>query len=274
MKSSILILCLLFSFTVLAQTEPLEAEWKTRGRNLVSRLVGEKWGTKLFGPVPVVEEPVKMPEIPSIIKKSTDIGSYTKIQKDPTEYDRLPADQKRKFDYKFVLELFQVTRKSDPKDEDLSNWLNTLDQGGSREGIYQGLVLDEVYAALENIDEKPSKRLLEFTLAFSQKFLNQTFKESAIDQLNCYSLKRIVSERFLDVMEYYETKDLDALYRWYAVLSSDLAKQYSPMMKSPLRLDPNPEYHYEWAKSMPLQHIKSEVIIKVHMVMNGLQLLP
>ena len=271
MKPMMLIICLLFSFQAFAQDVPLEPEWKTRGRNLISKIAGENWGIKFFGPVPQPEEKIKLPQIPSIIKKSTDIESYTKLKRDPTEYDALSAEQKRKFDYKFLVELFQVTRKSDPKDEDLSNWLNTLDQGGSREGIYQALVLDEVYAALENIEVKPSKRLLDFTLAFSQKFLNQTFKVESINQLNSYSLKRIVTEKALDVIEYYESKDLESMHSWYAIFSSDLAKEYSPLFKSPLRLDPNPEFHYEWAKNMPVQHIKSEVIIKLHSVMNKLQ---
>ena len=77
----------------------------------------------------------------------------------------------------------------------------------------------------------------------------------------------------MDLLEYYEGKDLDSLYRWYALFSSDLAKDYSPFFKSDLRRNPDPNFQYEWAKNMPIQHIKSEFIIKVHTVMNQLQLL-
>jgi hypothetical protein len=74
-------------------------------------------------------------------------------------------------------------------------------------------------------------------------------------------------------MEYYEVKDLDSLYRWYALFSSELAKDYQPMLLSDVRKDPSALFHYQWAQGMPIQHIKSEFIIKLHTVMNGLQLL-
>jgi hypothetical protein len=170
-------------------------------------------------------------------------------------------------------ELFQVTRKTEASDEDLASWLNTLDQGGSREGVYQALVLDEVYAGLENEATPSSNKLLDFGLKFSQRYLNQTFNKESLAQLNLYSIKRILTEKSLDLMEYYEVHNLENLYQWYAVFSFELAKEYSPLLKTPLRQDQRFEYHYQWAKNMPIQHIKSEFIIKLHAVMNGLQLI-
>jgi hypothetical protein len=268
----IIVVGLLFCLSALAQEKILEPAWKTKGRTLVTSIVGAAWGEKLFGPLP--EEPkveAKLPVIPQITKNSTDIGNYTKIKKEPTEYDRLPTERKRQFDYKYIQEVIVVTRKTEAKDEDLSNWLNTLDQGGSREGIYQSLTLDEVYAALENMEEKPSNKLVDFSLNFSQRFFNQTFKKENLSQLNLYSLKRILTEKGLDLLEYYEVNNLDDLYLWYAVFSSELAVNYSPLLKTQIRQDPRLEYHLSWAKSMPIQHIKSEFIIKLHTVMNGLQ---
>lgn len=274
MKKLTIVLGLLLAFNVLAQEVVSEPGWKTSLRNVVISVAGAEWGNKLLGPLPQAEAPeIIMPQIPQNFKKATDVESYTKKTKEPTEYDRLPLERKKQFDYKFLEELFLVTRKSEAKDEDLSNWLNTLDQGGSREGIYQALVLDEVYNGLESIEEKPTSKLLNFSLMFSQKFLNQTFKTESLNQLNLYSLKRIFAEKGLDLMEYYETKDLDALYRWYALFSAEIAKDYQPFLKSDVRKDTSARYHYEWAKSMPIQHIKSEFIIKLHTVMNGLQLL-
>lgn len=272
MKKLTVILGLLFVFNVFAQ-EVQEPSWKNKIRTLISQTVGEKWSDKLLGKLPETVPEVVMPEIPQQVKNNTAVESYEKIQKEPTEFDRLPRERKRQFDYKFIEELFMVTRKTEAKDEDLSNWLNTLDQGGSREGIYQALVLDEIYNSLESIEEKPTKKLLDFSLKFSQKFLNQTFQPDGLNQLNLYSLKRILTEKALDLMEYYETKDLDALYRWYAIFSADVAKDYQPFLKSPVRQDTSAKYHYQWAKSMPVQHVKSEFIIKMHAVMNGLQLL-
>jgi hypothetical protein len=275
-KQLTVVLGLLFTLSSFAQ-EPqarLEPEWKSKAREIVSSVAGSSWGEKLFGPIPQPPEPeVKLPEIPKQIKKATDVSGYTKKDKGPTEFDKLPPDRRRQFDYAFIQELFLVTRKSDAKDEDLANWLNVLDQGGSREGIYQGLVLDEVYAALENLEEKPSEKLLDFYLKISQRFLLQTAKKESLSQLNLFSLKRILTEKGLDLLGYYETNNLDDLYQWYAVFSSELARDYSPLLKTKIRQDQRLEYHLEWAKSMPIEHIKSEFIIKLHTVMNGLQLL-
>lgn len=272
MKKLIVIVGLCLSFTVLAQDLPAEPSWKAKVRNLITQVAGAEWSNKILGAAPViVVEEVPMPEIPPQLKKSTDV--YTKLTKAPTEFDKLPNERKRQFDYKFIEELFLVTRKSDAKDEDLSNWLNTLEQGGSREGIYQALVLDDVYNGLESIPEKPTDRLLDFSLQFSQQFLNQTFNKESLTQLNLYSLKRILTEKGLDLIEYYESQDLDKLYRWYANFSAVVARDHAAFLKSTVRSDASAKYHYEWAKSMPVQHIKSEFIIKLHAVMNGLQIL-
>ncbi|MFP5386859.1 MAG: hypothetical protein ACLGHN_12315 [Bacteriovoracia bacterium] len=273
MKSLILILSFSFCLSAIAQ-EPSEPAWKAKLRGYITQVAGAEWSNKILGEPPAPPAPeVPMPVIPKEVKKSTDVGSYTKKTKAPTEYDKLPAERKRQFDYKFIEELFQVTRKTEAKDEDLVNWLNTLEQGGSREGIYQALVLDEVYNALESVEDKPTKKLLDFSLKFSQNFLGQTFKPESLTQLNLYSLKRIFTEKGLDLLEYYEVSDLDALYRWYANFSAFIAKDYGPILHSKIRQNESALYHYQWAKGMPIQHIKSEFIIKVHKVMNGLQLL-
>lgn len=273
MKKLIIFLGLVLSFNVFAEV-PAESGWKAKLRGYITQVAGAEWSNKILGEPPEAPAPeIQLPEIPQNFKKSTDVGSYTKKTKEPTEFDKLPAERKRQFNYTFLEELFRVTRKTEAKDEDLVNWLNTLEQGGSREGIYQALVLDDVYNSLESIEEKPTKRLVDFCLSFSQKFLAQTFNPESITQLNLYSLKRIFTEKGMDLLEYYEIKDLDALYRWYALVSAELAKNYEPLLKSDIRQNPSEKFHYEWARNMPIQHIKSEFIIKLHTVMNGLQLL-
>jgi hypothetical protein len=272
-KKMIVIVGFILSFQALAQAVALEPEWKTKLRDVITNVAGTKWATKFFGEAPKPEPEITLPPIPTIVKQNTNIASYTKIQKDATAFDKLPADRKRQFDFEFLKEIFLVTRKTEARDEDLSNWLNTLDQGGSREGIYQALVLDEVYVALENMEDKSSDRLKSFSLGFSQRYLGQTFKPGSLDQFNLFSIKRIVTDKAIDLMDFYETKDIDSLYRWYAVLSSDMAKEYSAFFKNQLRQEVSEKYHYNWAKESPIQQIKSEVIIKLHIVMNGLQLL-
>lgn len=272
MRKLIFILGLILSVEAFSQ-DLVESGWKARARDVITKIAGVEWSNKLLGKLPEPIPEVELPLIPKIIKKSTDVSSYTKKDKAATEFDKLPPTRRRQFDYAFLQELFLVTRKTEPKDEDLANWLNTLDQGGSREGIYQALVLDEVYSSLENMNEKPSPRLVEFIILYSNKYLAQTFKPESLDQLNLFSHKRIMTEKGLDILEYFETNDLDSMYRWYAVLSADLATKYAPLLKSDIRKSSSVKFHYEWAKGMPIQHIKSEFIIKLHSVMNGMQLL-
>jgi len=249
-----------------------ESSWVTKGRNLLSSIAGQSISEKVFGKAEIAEIEIKLPKIPQVIKQSTDTASYTKkMRPEKTEFDKLPEQRQRQFDYKFIEELFQVTRKSEARDEDLASWLNTLDQGGSREGIYQALVLDEVYATLENIEENPSNKLVEFCQKYSETFLNQTFKADSLKQLNLYSLKRILTEKSLDLLEYYEVHDLNDLDQWYASFSAYMGAHYGGLLRTELRQANNPEYHFKWAQSMPVQHVKSEMIIKLHLVMNALQ---
>lgn len=271
MKKLILLLSLI-SFSAYAQA-PAESPLRSKLRNLITSVAGVEWSNKLLGKLPEPVAEMALPEIPKNFKSSTDVSTYNKVAKPDTEFDKLPAERKSQFDRTFIEELFYVTRKTQPKDEDLSQWMNNLQQGGSREAVYQGLVLDEVYATLENLNEKPTARLMDFCQRFSRKFYNINYSEDSLKQYNLFTLKRTLTEKGMDLLEYYEGKDLEALYRWYALFSADLAKEYSPLFKSDLRRNPDSKFQYEWAKGMPIQHIKSEFIIKVHTVMNQLQLL-
>jgi hypothetical protein len=236
-------------------------------------IIGKGVREKLTVPPLEVESKISMPEIPVEIKKMTDTQVYEKKIKEETEFDRLNPEEKRQYDYNFIQELFLVTRKVEAGDEDVVNWLNVLEQEGSREGIYQALVLDEIYTGLEEMNEVSSERLINFLVKFGNKFLNKNFSPESLKKLNPFSLKRIFTDHLLDLMEYYEVKDLDSLYRWYALYSEQLAQDYGPLMKTQIRSKTSGNDHYQWAIKMPLQHIKSEVIIKTHLVMNGLQLL-
>lgn len=271
MKNLILLLSLV-SFAAWSQVPP-ETGFRSKLRDFISKYAGPQWSDKFLGKLPETVVEMALPEIPKNLKSSTDVSSYIKEIKPETEYEKLPPERLAQFDRSFVEELFLVTRKTEPKDEDLSTWMNNLQQGGSREAVYQALVLDEVYATLENLSEKPSARLLDYCLRFSKKFYGITYTEEGLKQFNLYTLKRTITEKGLDLLEFYEGKNLEEFHRWYAIYSSDVAKEYGPLFKSKLRTDTDPKYHFEWAKGMPLQHVKSEFIIKTHLIMNQLQLL-
>lgn len=274
MNKLILIVLVCLSSLSFAQTEaPVEAGWKGTLRPYIVKYISADWAVKLLGEAPKPVETIALPEIPKTVQNNTDLKSFDRIKKEETEYDRLPPDKKRQYDYNFINEIYMVTRKTPPRDEDFSKWLNSLEQGGSREGLYQALVLDEMYTSLESIEEKSNDSLIKFSLDYSQKFLNQTFAADAVKDLNVYSLKRILTEKTLDILGHYETHNLDDIYRWYAVFSAFIGKEYGTNFTNPVRANPDVEFHYKWAKEMPIQHIKSEAIIKLHTVMNRLQTL-
>lgn len=266
-KKLIIVLCLMTSLS--AQAGVMD---KVRG--VLTNLIGATWTERLlgFGESSAPTTSLKMPEIPTVEQLRLTTSTNDLLKKEATAFDKLPTERIRQFNFNFLQELFEVTRRTEARDEELSTWMNALDQGGSREGIYQSLVLDEVYNTLESIENSPSNKILDFVVYYSNKYLNQAMSKEQLAELNHYTLKRILTEKGIDVMEFYQTKNLDDLYRWYAFFSSDVAYLYpASFANNEVRSQKSIDYHYEWAKSMPIQHIKSEFIIKMHKLMNDLQ---
>lgn len=217
---------------------------------------------------------VSLPKIPDInLKSATDLKSYDKsgsIYQQGNSYYKLPREKKRQYEMKFLNELFLVTRQSPPKAEDMSKWMNVLEGGGSREGVYRGLVLDDVYSMLESYEQNPSKKLVRFTIYFADKYLSQKFSAEKLSGFNPYLIKRILVDKCLELIEIFE-KEPKNLYAWYTVFSKEMAVEYSQIWHNKIRLDRMGKNHYQWVQEVPLQHIKSEVIIKLHKVLNYLQ---
>jgi len=82
---------------------------------------------------------------------------------------------------------------------------------------------------------------------------------------------RITTERCLEIIDQYIDSNKDDLYSWYAVFSGELANKYPAVWKNKLRKTTKMTHHKKWAATVPDQHIKSEVIIKVHKVFNSLK---
>lgn len=266
-------LLLLLSLSAFAQETPAEEGWRGKIRPLMTKILGEETTGKIIGPAPLIEEIMKMPPLPTVVNSNTDLTVYSKdseLRKQGKEFEKLPAVKKQDYDVAFLKELFLATRRGPAREDDLSKWLNALDGGGSREGVYRGLVLDDVYASLESYEEPVSPRLVEWTLSFSRKFLGLGFQPDAFKQANLFFLKRHITEKVLEMLDTLEAKPED-FRRWYAVFSSDIAKQFPNQWPGTIRANNSPSAHLEWAKTAPLQHIKSEVIIKLHTVMNSLQ---
>ncbi|MEX0798559.1 MAG: hypothetical protein WD025_03900, partial [Bacteriovoracaceae bacterium] len=152
---------------------------------------------------------------------------------------------------------------------DFLKFLTVLEQGVSREGVYRAITLDSVYASLESYEEVPEKALSAFVLEYGEKYLARKFDQNAMEKLNLWSIKRIIAEKTLELIDVLTNRPED-LRAWYAVLSAQLAKDYPQLWKNKARANQGAQFHLKWAKQAPLQHIKSETIIKLHETMNFL----
>jgi hypothetical protein len=239
--------------------------WKKKLRGFSNKVLGEKTTSKYFG---AGNNDIKLGPIPNVVADSKSTYTLDKnniLFKQGEEFNKMSVEKKRPYRIAFLEELFEATRKQKVEDEEIIKWLNTMEQGSSREGVYRALVLDNVYRSLENFEDFPAIEVVKFTEKIYKKFVNRVIKGDSLRRLNLYSIKRVVTEKFLDIMEAYES-DPEGLYKWYAVLSSDLAKQFN--YKNKLRDDRRAKIHHDWAQTVPYQHIKAEVIIKLHMGYN------
>jgi len=238
----------------------------------MANMLGEDTTNKILGKEEV-KSSISLPEIPEVTLNAKDESFYDKknssIYTQGQKYILLTLEEKRSYRISFLQQLFEVTRNSPAKKEDIAKFLNVLEQGGNREGVYRSITLDQVYLSLEQYDETPSSKLVDFVDYFSQKYLRKKYKKESLQSLNLWSIKRLITEKCLELIDVLADKPED-LYSWYAVYSAELAKDYAQAWTSDTRKNITAEYHYSWAKSVPFQHIKSEIIIKNHKLMNFL----
>ena len=103
---------------------------------------------------------------------------------------------------------------------EVSSWINVIDQGGSREGVYRAMVLDRDYQGMENYDKLVSTAGAEFAHRFSKRFAAVEINEETLKKINFYSVKRLVTEKALEIVDAF--KNEEDLHQWYAVLSHEL----------------------------------------------------
>jgi hypothetical protein len=142
-----------------------------------------------------------------------------------------------------------------------------MSQGGTREGVYRGIVLDDRYKRLERGRYPVSQKVAEFSIYYANNFLSQDLKLNAVSSSNFYTLKKVLVERSLEVLDSFPSNK-DDIYDWYAVFSGYLARKYPNLWKNRLRKNKNLKSHKGWSKNVPEQHLKSEVIIKLHKTFN------
>lgn len=231
-------------------------------RTYSSKYLGEDITQKIFGMEESKRPSLLMPVVPKEISKSE-----TQVIQKITSFEALDPAQKRQYYSSFVRELSYVTRGIRIDEEGALKWINVLEQGGSQEGVYHAMVLDRTYQNLESFKESLSNEVIIFLQNYGTKFLNQKFGEDSLKTLNIYSIKRIITEKSLEIADYFQ-KNPDDLYRWYALMSVKLAEKIET--KNKVRIIQDTYFHYSWAKKVPVQHLKAEMIIKLHDVLNQL----
>lgn len=233
--------------------------WRDAIRGYLVQYLGEGLAKRLMGSK---SPTILLPQIPPV---NTDPSNSTTTCSD--------LDNKRvskESDYLYIKEIYQATRNASPNENEIVKWMGVLRQGGSREGLYNATVLDTHYASLERINKRSSGKVVDFVVNYMSTYLDHRAERKLIAGVNIYSLKRAVTSRTIDVLDGLCSVNKNSLYSWYAVLSADLANNYSTLWKSRLRGNSNRVVHLRWAEAVSLEELKSEVIIKLQRVLNHL----
>ena len=147
--------------------------------------------------------------------------------------------------------------------------MNVLMQGGTREGIYRSLVLDSTYGGMENWDKPVKSATADFAVYFYDKYLGRKVAKKSFEGMSIYTLKRILVEKTLDMADAFG-ENREGLEKWYGIMSSDLSKRFPSIWVSAIRKNQSALAHKAWASKVPLQHIKSEIVIKLHTAFNSM----
>lgn len=192
-------------------------------------------------------------------------------------------------------EMFQVVLLRDPYGpEELGIYVNSLSQGGSLEGIYNGFVNSEQYHKLENTPAPAypaTVKAFAQIIAPMQRELSKTkvhptdlgvgpvsFDPAQYEKLyakaSFYELKRLLGNEALKLVEAKLGKgdSREELARWYG----NWVVQMTTMMVDfgiPLRNRPDAQFHHEWVMSLGADVISDRVIWEVlnrtHRILNS-----
>lgn len=237
---------------------------KEEWRPYLVRYLGPEQTDRYIGEVPKKEE-ITLPILPKIKSDPTKIVKEL-IKKNPPE---LTEEKKLKYNYFFIEELYENALLRKPSKEEWENWYNALAQGSSFEGVYRGLVLGSEFRQMEMATNLPSKEMVEFTIYYLRTYLNLKIGEDRLSQLNSFQIKSYCTEKSLEVMDLLVQQNPKDLYRWYSVLSSDLAQKFK-LTDVNGRTSVYRKAHYLWAEKMPIDFIKAELIIKLFSSFNRL----
>jgi hypothetical protein len=214
------------------------------------------------------KQQVVLPVIPTVGARDRASLGYEQSKKNNISFSE---NDTKKYNYSFIKELFKSVRQKEIGENELFKWLNVLSQSGSREGIYRALVLDQTYLGLENYDFAVNEQVVDYSIKYMNSYLGQDFDKDKLMALNFYTIKRNLIEKTLEIVDILFKRPTDDIYDWYAVFSADVARHFPDLWKNSMRKKSKEHDHKAWAKKVPDQYIKSEIIIKMHRIFNHLQ---
>jgi hypothetical protein len=266
-KNIFLVLLLGISLNLVAvEAQQDSSNWKTKSKETIRpwlvKIMGESKTNQWLGESP---DEIKLPPIPEIVSNAKSVESMPATEESLTPL----SETEKEYNYRFLQELYLVIKGVHPSDKDLMKWNNTLNQGGTREGIYRALVLDTKYMELEKDSRRPNDKAIAFTEEYMPKYLGLKMEHAVLEQVNFYTLKKEIVEKSLEVLDAL-SKNKKQLADWYAVFSAEMAEKHGEFLQGEIRKDTSKKRHQEWAMKVPAQHIRSEVIIKLHIVYNSL----
>ncbi len=264
MKTGLTLLILLsFSSAQAFELQEFIANLKEELRPHLVKVLGEEKVNDLLGQN--ISE-IPLPKIPDLTKDSRSTTVYSVTEHAGSV--QVSKEDQEKYNYYFVKELFEAVRRREANDNEVSQWMNVLQQGGTREGVYRGLVLDQTYAGLENYPMPVNDSLVAFASRFLEVYTGKKYETEKLMGFNFFALKRSVTERALEVIDAFDNQQ-DRM-NWYAVLSAELARDHGQAFDNKTRTNVDPGVHQNWASSYSTQYLKSEVIIKLHTIFNSL----
>ena len=251
-----------------SQAAVKEKSFVEKMRPQLMKFLGEEWTVKLIGEdQSTPKDEIAMPVIPKIDDNAKNAAVYDK--KADTVVLKLKPEDEQKYNYAYIREIYEATRQSKPNDDEIGKMMNVLGQGGTREGVYRSLVLDSVYGGMENWDKPVKSVTADFAVYFYSKYFGKKIVKKSFEGMSIYTLKRLVAEKSLEVADAFGD-DRDGLEKWYAIMSADLATRFPQIWTNSVRRKTSALEHKYWASKVPVQFIKSELVIKIHSALNSM----
>jgi len=171
-------------------------------------------------------------------------------------------------------EMYSIVLRQDPKDRaEFGNWVDTLNQGASLEGVYHGLVHSKNFQKLEETSRPASARAM---TAFREEWSRLSAEGGSVNstppisaRASIYTLKKELGERALQRVNALSPQQ-NELAQWYGKWAVQMCQRSIDFGVS-LRNRADAGFHTQWAKTSSEDRLKWEVLNRLHRVLNEME---